>query len=236
MRREIVTQEAEMTLPPDDDVRLAIYRDFADSGVPPSVDALAVRFGVDRGQIEGAIRRLVESRHLVYDAEGTLVLAHPFATRDFGFSVMGRRTLWWGGCAWDAFAIPHLVPDEPEALVATTCPACGTAHAWTVTTAAAPAGDQVAHFLTPMMHVWDDVVHACENQRIFCNADCVETWLERTGNARGAVFDLPTLWRLASGWYAGRLDPGYRRREPKEAAEYFASVGLVGEFWGTPKA
>ena len=221
--------------PSDDDVRLAIYRGFARTGRPPSNNDLAAGFDVDRERIEEAIGRLVAARHLVPDAKGTLVLAHPFATRNFGFSVMGDRTLWWGGCAWDAFAIPHLVPSNPEVLVATTCPACGTPHAWTVTVDEPPQGGQVAHFLTPMAHVWDDVVHACENQRIFCDERCVADWLERTSNERGAVFDLATLWRLAAGWYAGRLDPGYRRREPREAADYFASVGLEGEFWGTPR-
>jgi hypothetical protein len=28
------------------------------------------------------------------------------------------------------------------------------------------------------------------------------------------------------------LSTPYRRREPQEAHEYFASVGLVGPFWG----
>ncbi|HQZ84048.1 MAG TPA: organomercurial lyase [Actinomycetota bacterium] len=37
---------------------------------------------------------------------------------------MGPDTLWWGGCAWDAFAIPNLVPNSPSVLFATTCPAC----------------------------------------------------------------------------------------------------------------
>ena len=46
-------------------------------------------------------------------------MAHPFATIPLGFSVMGRATLWWGGCAWDAFALPHLLPDELAVLVAT---------------------------------------------------------------------------------------------------------------------
>jgi hypothetical protein len=44
--------------------------------------------------------------------------------------------------------------------------------------------------------------------------------------------DLATLWRLARGWYEGRLERGYRRREPSEAREYFRSVGLSGPFWG----
>jgi hypothetical protein len=46
------------------------------------------------------------------------------------------------------------------------------------------------------------------------------------------VMDLGTLWRLAQGWYAGRLDRGYHRREPSEAKAYFRSVGLRGPFWG----
>ncbi len=77
--------------------------------------------------------RAEDTRHLLYNelaATGTLpsrsALAERLgiATRSFGFSVMGPDTLWWGGCAWDAFAIPNLVPDSPSVLVATTCPAC----------------------------------------------------------------------------------------------------------------
>jgi hypothetical protein len=67
---------------------------------------------------------------------------------------------------------------------------------------------------------------------LFCSADCVARWLERSGNERGYVMDLATLWRLASQWYAGRLDYGYARRDPGAAAEYFRQVGLSGPFWG----
>ncbi|MDT0469275.1 hypothetical protein [Streptomyces gibsoniae] len=44
--------------------------------------------------------------------------------------------------------------------------------------------------------------------------------------------DLVTLWRLARNWYAGRMEPGYTRRDPSSAAAYFAEVGLHGKFWG----
>ena len=50
----------------------------------------------------------------------------------------------------------------------------------------------------------------------------------------GYVMDLPTLWRLASRWYEGRLVRGYLRREPAQAAAYFDEVGLRGAFWGLP--
>ena len=145
---------------------------------------------------------------------------------------MGEHTLWWGGCAWDSFAIPHLVEAEPSVLVATRCPACDTALSWVVDRSAPPAVDEVAHFLVPMAQVWDDVVRACSNQRLFCSPACVDRWLSDTAQDRGHVMDLATLWRLAQGWYTGRLDRGYTRREPVAAAEYFRSVGLTGAFWG----
>ena len=145
---------------------------------------------------------------------------------------MGARALWWGGCAWDSFALPHLLPDEDEVLVATTCPACDRAHAWLVTASAPPAGDQVAHFLVPVAHMWDDVVHTCGHQRLFCDERCVAAWLDRSGNERGYVMDLATLWRLAAHWYDGRLERGYVRREPTAARAHFAEVGLSGPFWG----
>ena len=159
-------------------------------------------------------------------------MAHPFSTIDLGFSVKGAHTLWWGGCAWDSFAIPHLVPDEPEVLVATTCQGCGRAHAWVVRREGPPEGDQVAHFLVPAAHMWDDVVFTCGNQRVFCDDACLDAWLARDGRQRGYATDLATVWRLASGWYAGRLARGYVRREPAAAHEYLRSVGLSGSFWG----
>ena len=45
--------------------------------------------------------------------------------------------------------------------------------------------------------------------------------------------DLRTVWRLASHWYDGRLDPGYVRRDPEQAVEYLRGVGLIDPFWGT---
>jgi hypothetical protein len=145
---------------------------------------------------------------------------------------MGRATLWWGGCAWDSFALPHLLPAEGPMLVSTRCPACSSPHAWDVGTEAPPAGDQVAHFLVPAERIWDDVVRTCGHQRLFCDEACASKWLEASGNERGYVMDLATLWRLAAHWYDGRLDHGYVRREPTASADYLRGVGLSGPFWG----
>ncbi len=218
----------------DEDVRLAVFRHFAATGRALDDDELAAALGVPPADIGAALGRLAEARHVVLGADGRIVMAHPFTAVPLGFAVMGETTLWWGGCAWDSFAVPHLLPAEPEVLVSTRCPGCGAALAWVVGREAPPTGSEVAHFLVPVDRMWDDVVHTCGHQRLFCSETCVDAWLERSGNRRGDVMDLATLWRLARGWYAGRLERGYTRREPLAAAAYFREVGLTGPFWGLP--
>lgn len=216
-----------------EDLRIAVYDRFR-RGQIPRIAALAHDLAVSPEQVSAGLATLAAQRHLALDADGEITMAHPFSAVPLGFSVMSQDTLWWGGCAWDSFALSHLLPDQGPMLVATTCPACDTAHAWQVDNQEPPPGEQVAHFLVPANDMWDDVVHTCGHQRIFCSDDCVTTWLQRTGNRRGYVMDLSTLWRLASGWYAGRLERGYTRREPSAATDYLRGVGLSGAFWGLP--
>lgn len=213
--------------------RITLYRHFAATGRALDTVGLATATGRLIDEVRVDLGELAAERHIVLAGE-EVVLAHPFASRSFRFSVMSADTLWWGGCAWDAFAIPHLVADAPSVLVATTCPACGTPHAWTVTNEQPPVGEQVAHFLVPAAEIWPDAAHACENQQIFCDEGCVDAWLRRTGNTRGDVLSLTTLWNLAAHWYDGRLDSPYERRDPTRAAAYFREVGLRGPFWGLP--
>ena len=214
-----------------EDLRLAIYAGCRRGRVPRIAD-LATELLATREQVGSGLLTLAAARHLALGSDGEITMAHPFTAVPLGFSVMGRDTLWWGGCAWDSFALPHLLPDQGPMLVATTCPACNRAHAWRINDREPPTGGQVAHFLVPAARMWDDVVYTCGNQRIFCSEDCVGIWLNESGHQRGTVLDLQTLWRLAAGWYAGRLERGYVRREPSAAADYLHSVGLSGTFWG----
>jgi hypothetical protein len=215
-----------------EELRVAIYRYFAEHAAAPSPTELAQLVAQPEDAVTDGLHTLAAARHVVLDGDDRIVMAHPFASIPLGFSVMGRHHLWWGGCAWDSLAMPQLLPDDPDVLVATRCPNCDRPHSWVVERARPPAGDQVAHFLVPTAHIWDDVVHTCSNQRLFCSVQCIESWLTKTGNTRGYVMDLATLWRLAQHWYDGRLDYGYTRRDPTTAAAYFREVGLEGPFWG----
>src|SRR5437879_58414 len=150
------------------------------------VAGLAEELHADQEAVRQALRRLAEQRLVVLGADDDRILmAHPFTSVPMGFAVMGARTLWWGGCAWDSFALPHLVPGEPEALVSTTCPNCRRPLAWTVGRDKPPPGREVAHFLTPAAPMWDDVLRTCSTQGIFCAAECVASWVGADGLDRG---------------------------------------------------
>ncbi|TXT10529.1 hypothetical protein VHUM_02034 [Vanrija humicola] len=243
-----------------EDVRVALYAGLASTGRAPTIPELAATTSQTLDDTRGSLLSLHASRDIAltsaalrslqsnssdHDTDASaIVMAHPFATVNLGFSVMGQSALWWGGCAWDSFALAHLLPDQGPMLVATRCPNCVSPLAFEVNAAAPPAppavasssrgadSPPVAHFLVPMTRVWDDVVHTCSHQSLFCNEECVNSWLAKTGNDKGYVMSLDTLWHFARGWYAGRLERGYKRREPAEAKAYFRSVGLAGPFWG----
>ena len=202
-------------------VRRAIYDRFASQGHPPSGQQVRDLAAVDEAQVNEAVAELAAQRHRALDQSGNVVMAHPFTTVNLGFPLWARGTCGGAG-APGQLRDPQPSEDEPSVLVATTCPACRRPQAWTVTRAGPPEGPEVAHFLVPMDKVWNDVVYACSNQRLFCSKDCVQDWLASTGYAHGYIMDLATLWRLASGWYSGcarqplsaQGPPGRRRLLP----------------------
>lgn len=74
--------------------------------------------------------------------------------------------------------------------------------------------------------MWDDVVYTCRHQRPFCSESCVSNGLRTNGNRRDYVLDLDTLWRLACGWYDGRMERGDSRREPAAARSTYGLPDL----------
>jgi hypothetical protein len=218
-------------------VRLHVYRRFADDAAAATPSELAAAFGGTEADALEALRALDDAHLVVLDPARTrIVMAHPWSADPIGFTVSSPVQKWWGGCAWDSFAIPALTGQD--CLVATHCPSCGRPLALDVAPGEPPdpgadAGKLVAHLPVPVLRMWEDVVTTCSRQRLFCSREHVTEWLARTGTDRGEVLDLTALWRLATGWYAGRLTAGYRRRTPDEAAGFFASIGLTSDFWRT---
>lgn len=215
------------------DVRLFIYHSFANN-VLVNADVLAHQFRITEDQALHSLRQLHDQHLIVLDNDRrNIVMAHPWSTKNLGFIVSSSKHEWWGGCAWDSFAIPSLIDEKCH--VSTKCPSCGSEIDIDVEPDQPPdvGSEIVAHFLIPVTEMWNDVVYSCSNQLLFCSREHVNGWLKETGNTFGTILDLKTLWTLATGWYKGRLSADYRRRDANEAAEFFRSICLTGDFWRT---
>jgi hypothetical protein len=94
-------------------LRVQVYRTFAGTGRAPTVADLAESVQGSPAEVQEGLQQLARDRHVVLDAAGAIAMAHPFSAVPLGFSVMSADTLWWGGCAWDSFALPHLRPTPP---------------------------------------------------------------------------------------------------------------------------
>ena len=176
----------------DEAVRTAVYNGYVEAGAPPSVEQMATQLVLSEDAVRESLRVLHETRHVVLGADGEIVMAHPFASIHLGFSVMGRETLWWGGCAWDAFAIPQLVPDDPEVLVATQCPGCGKPHAWVVNREAPPKPDRANPIVAALAAFGRGGVSFGRNFLVFSEM------LGAVGLALGRVITRPRDYRLTS--------------------------------------
>ena len=66
---------------------------------------------------------------------------------------------------------------------------------------------------------------------LFRSEEHVQRWLNRTGNARGAVLPLEQVWRLAKAWYGDPRDRSWKQRTRDESQAVLTSVGLTSDFW-----
>ncbi len=140
----------------DNEVRLHIYRRFAEDGRPPSTDQTgeALQAGLD--EVSEAYRRLAEGRVIVLDPGTTDVwMANPFCAKPTPFRVEAGDRWWWGTCAWDAPGILAML--GLDGTVATACPDCEDPLELRVENGDVRPADAVGHFAVPAARWWEDI-------------------------------------------------------------------------------
>jgi len=110
-------------------LRVEVYRTFAQTGRPPTVDELADEVAGETTEVRAALRQLARGRHLSLDVDDAIVMAHPFSAVPPGFSVMSNDTLWWADvpgtpspcriCSVSYCPAPHRSWSRPRARPAT---------------------------------------------------------------------------------------------------------------------
>lgn len=139
-------------------VRAFVYAWFADHARAPGRHDLAKRFDISPEQADQALTALNE-KHALFLEPGTTTIrmANPFSAIPTPFTVHVRGKHYWANCAWDCFGVVAAL-HAPNASIESTCSASGTRLHLNVTGGQVESAGEVAHFLVPFRHWYDDLV------------------------------------------------------------------------------
>lgn len=65
----------------------------------------------------------------------------------------------------------------------------------------------------------------------FRSEERIQAWCAERGEPMRPRVTMDQLWKMATTWYATRLDPVSRRPQASEMRGIFASIGLDDDFW-----
>jgi hypothetical protein len=141
----------------EDDVRVAIYRSFVETGRPPMPVELAAELGLRLRAVEDALRRLAADDVVALIPGTSFVwLAHPFSAAAAPFRVTAGARAWDAICIWDALGILALT--ESDGRVEASCPDCAAPLPVTVVDGTATAPESyVVHYGVPAARWYEDV-------------------------------------------------------------------------------
>jgi hypothetical protein len=141
----------------DTQVKLAVYRHFAETGQGPAPEDVAGRISSDRGAVLDAYQRLRAQRLLVLEADGaTIRMAPPFSGVPTQHVVEAGGVRYFGNCAWDALAVPAALHLPGE--VHSRCEQSGEPLRLKVGLDGPEPSDWLFHCLVPAAKWWDDIV------------------------------------------------------------------------------
>src|SRR5215469_10824710 len=141
----------------DLEVKLGIYRYFAETGRRPSLEEIAERVGASSYEVTEAYRRLRTSRVLLLESDGvTIRMAPPFSGVATQHVVKSGSVSYFGNCAWDALGIPAALGQA--ATVHSRCEQSMERLHLEVSPDGPEPSDWLFHCLVPAAHWWDDLV------------------------------------------------------------------------------
>ncbi len=141
----------------DVDVRVALFREFVESGRSPSAAQLASVVGDTEAAIRESLERLAAGRAIVLQPESREVLfAPPLSAIPTPFVVHARGRSYFAPCAWDALGTAAMLGGDAE--VETSCGCCGEAMGIAIRGGEPVEASGVVHFAIPARQWWSDLV------------------------------------------------------------------------------
>jgi len=141
----------------DTQVKLSVYRHFAETGQRPSPESVASRVDSHVEAVVDAYSRLRSKRVLVLEADGSFIrMAPPFSGVPTQHVVIVDGKQYFANCAWDALAIPAAL--HRSGTLYSRCEQSGEPLRLTVSLEGPEASTWLFHCLVPATKWWDDIV------------------------------------------------------------------------------
>ena len=141
----------------DVQVKLAVYRHFAETGRRPSPEEVAGRIGSSVESVLEAYQRLRAQRLLVLEADGSSIrMASPFSGVPTQHTVEAGGIQYFANCAWDALGV--LAALQKPGAIHSRCEQSGEPFHLNVGLHGPESSDWLFHCLVPAAKWWDDIV------------------------------------------------------------------------------
>lgn len=138
-------------------VKLAVYRHFADTGKAPIAATIAQRLGVSPNEVLEAYRQLRASRVLFLEPDGeTIRMAPPWSGVPTQHRVRVAAVDYFANCGWDALGIPAAL--HQPGTVHSRCEQSMEPLQLDVAVDGPGASSWVFHSLVPAAKWWNDLV------------------------------------------------------------------------------
>jgi hypothetical protein len=215
-------------------VRLAIFEQFLQHGLPPTVEQLMGEFSLPREAATGLLGELVTARHIaLVPGTNRILMAFPFSAiaTPFGVTTDGRS--YFANCAWDAVAF-HAMLDK-DVRIDSFCHHCAAPIEVELrggrATLVRPEAALVYLALKPTQW-WTDIVTTCSNTMVFFASPAHRDASDLCAPPDQVASLTPDQVHALSGPIYGRkfaLD--YARPSRQELLDHFAAIGLTGDYW-----
>jgi Alkylmercury lyase len=141
----------------DTDIKVAAYRQFADTGQAPTPAELAGGLGCSQEEVRAAFARLRANRVLLIEPDGeTIRMAPPFSGVPTAHRVEIGEQRYFANCAWDALGIPAAL--HRAAVVHSRCGQSGQALRLEVGMDGPEPSEWLFHCQVPAARWWADLV------------------------------------------------------------------------------
>ncbi len=138
-------------------IRAFIYRHFADTTHPPSVDVTAQHFNISVEEAGNYYKEL-NNRHQFFLEPGTvnIGMAWPFSAVPTIFKVHANGKTYYANCAWDMLGIPVIL--QSDATAEAICTESNDAVQLEIKNGQVTNSDLLIHFPIPFTRWYDNLV------------------------------------------------------------------------------